>query len=261
MGRDIVFVLDVSKSMLANDLKPNRLEHAKLAISDCLDRLEGDRVALVLFAGRAVVKCPLTLDYGFFRMILKEASVNSVGYGGTMIGDAIRTCLNEVFTTREKAYRDIILITDGEDHGSFPLEAAKKAAQANIRLIAIGLGNPNHGVPITYTDPSTGKSVTVRDKKGNIVYTKLDAETLRKMALATPGGQAIIVGTNAFDLGDIYQRLVAEAEKKLLETEKMRHYDEKFQIFLLQAFILLLLHALLSERKPQSTREEAVHVT
>ncbi len=96
-GRDVVFLLDVSKSMMAEDLKPNRLERAKLAISDCMDVLQGDRVALVVFAGTAVVKCPLTLDYGFFRMMVNDISVDSISRGGTMVGDAIRTTLNQVF--------------------------------------------------------------------------------------------------------------------------------------------------------------------
>ena len=111
-GRDIVFVLDVSKSMLAEDLVPNRLERAKLAISDCVDQLMGDRVALVAFAGTAAIKCPLTQDYGFFKMMLKSINTDSIARGGTMIGDAIRLVINTVFDDQAKEYKDIILITD-----------------------------------------------------------------------------------------------------------------------------------------------------
>jgi Ca-activated chloride channel family protein len=114
-GRDVVFLLDVSKSMLAEDLLPNRLERAKLAISDCIERLEGDRIALVVFAGTAAVKCPLTLDYGFFRMMLKDISTDSIVRGGTLIGDALRKVMTDVFDDQIKEYKDIILITDGEE--------------------------------------------------------------------------------------------------------------------------------------------------
>jgi Ca-activated chloride channel family protein len=124
-GRDIVFVLDVSKSMLAEDLAPNRLERAKLAIGDVVNTLQGDRVGLVVFAGSTAVKCPMTLDYGFFRMMLESVSTNSIDRGGTMIGDALRTVLDQVLDSQEKQFKDIVLITDGEDHESFPLEAAE----------------------------------------------------------------------------------------------------------------------------------------
>jgi Ca-activated chloride channel family protein len=110
-GRDVVFILDVSKSMLAEDLIPSRLERAKLSILDCVEKLRGDRVGLIVFAGNALVKCPLTLDYGFFRMMLEDISTDSVTRGGTMIGDAIRKSLDEVFDNQEKQYKDIILIT------------------------------------------------------------------------------------------------------------------------------------------------------
>ena len=135
-GRDVVFILDVSKSMLAQDLAPNRLERAKLAIKDCVERLEGDRVGLVAFAGSAAVKCPLTLDYGFFRMMLEGISTNSIARGGTMIGDALRKTMDEVYDDQEKQFKDMILITDGEDHDSFPLDAANQAGERGIRIIA-----------------------------------------------------------------------------------------------------------------------------
>jgi len=144
-GRDIVFLLDVSKSMLAEDLKPNRIERAKLAINDCVDQLMGDRVALVAFAGTAAIKCPLTQDYGFFRIMLKSIGTDSIARGGTMMGDALRILLSDVFDDQAKEYKDIILITDGEDHDSFPVEAAKKVGEKGIRLIAIGLGDENEG--------------------------------------------------------------------------------------------------------------------
>ncbi len=246
-GRDVVFLLDVSKSMLAEDLVPNRLEHAKLAIMDTVERLQGDRVALVAFAGNAVVKCPLTLDYGFFRMGLEEIDTRSVSRGGTMMGDALRTVLGEVFDDQAKQFKDVILITDGEDHESFPVEAAKAAAEKGIRLIIIGLGDENEGQRIPILDENKRK--TFLKYKGQEVWTKLDADTLREMANTTPGGRYLPVATGAINLGEVYQDLIASAEKKELETKTMKQYEEKFQIFLAMALFLLSVEVVLGERK------------
>ena len=246
-GRDIVFLLDVSKSMLAQDLEPNRLERAKLAISDCVDQLRGDRVALVAFAGTAAIKCPLTLDYGFFKMMLKSVNTDSIARGGTMIGDAIRLLLNNVFDDQAKEYKDVILITDGEDQGSFPVEAAKKLGEKGIRLIAIGLGDENEGKRIPILNDKGEK--TFLKYKGKEVWSRLDADTLRKMVNVTPGGKYFNVATGTIDLGTVYRQLIAGAAKKDLESETIKRYEEKFQIFLCCAFILLCLEFVLSERK------------
>lgn len=249
-GRDVVFLLDVSKSMLADDLKPNRLERAKLAISDCIDVLEGDRVALVAFAGTAAVKCPLTLDYGFFRMMTESISTDSIARGGTMIGDAIRTTLNMVFDDQVKEYKDIILITDGEDHDSFPVEAAKKAGEKGVRIIAIGLGDENEGrrIPIT----RAGGEKTFLKYKGKEIWTRLDADTLRKMVNMTPGGKYLNVATGTIDLGNVYQKLIANASKKDLKSETIKRYEEKFQIFLSMALLLLFVEMAINDRKKEN---------
>ena len=246
-GRDVVFVLDVSRSMLAEDLAPNRLERAKLAIMDCVEKLQGDRVALVAFAGSSAVKCPLTLDYGFFRMMLEEVSPDSVARGGTLIGDALRKAVDEVFDDEEKLFKDIVLITDGEDHDSFPEDAAEKVGERGIRLLAIGLGDENQGKRIPITDNQGRKTFLKYD--GQEVWTKLDADTLRKMANHTPGGRYLNVATGTFDLGDIYLDLIATAEKKNVEAKTFTLYEEKFQIFLVLAFVLLCLELLISERR------------
>jgi Ca-activated chloride channel homolog len=249
-GRDVVFMLDVSKSMLAEDLKPSRLERAKLAISDCIDVLQGDRVALVVFAGTAVVKCPLTLDYGFLRMMINDVSVESITRGGTMIGDAIRTTLNEVFDDQVKAFKDIVLITDGEDHDSFPEEAAKQAGDRGIRIIAIGLGDENEGQRIPITNDK-GEKIFLK-YNGQEIWTKLDADTLRKMANVTPNGKYLNVATGAIDLGNVYQNLIVTADKKNLESETIKRYEEKFQIFLAAAVVLLLIEMVVGDRKKES---------
>lgn len=246
-GRDVVFLLDVSKSMLAEDLAPNRLERAKLAIRDCVEKLQGDRVGIVVFSGIAAVKCPLTLDYGFFRMMLDDINTESITRGGTLIGDAVRKTISEVFDDQEKECKDIVLITDGEDHDSFPVDAAEKAGQRGIRIIAIGLGNSNEGKRIPVTNEKGQKVfLTYRGKE---VWSKLDADTLRKMANATPGGKYCDVSTGTIDLGDVYSKLIASSEKKTLESQTVKLYEEKFQIFLALAFVLLCIEAGLGERK------------
>ena len=249
-GRDVVFLLDVSKSMLAEDLKPNRLTRAKLGILDCIDVLEGDRVALVAFAGTAAVKCPLTLDYGFFRMMTDTISIGSITRGGTLIGDAIRTTLNEVFDDQVKEYKDIVLITDGEDHDSFPVEAAKLAGEKGVRIIAIGLGDENEGRRIPITNENEKK--TFLKYKEKEIWTRLDADTLRKMVNVTPGGKYLNVATGTIDLGKVYQKLIAAADKKDLKSETIKRYEEKFQIFLAVALLLLLVEMAVNDRKKEN---------
>ena len=246
-GRDVVFLLDVSKSMLAEDLVPNRIDRAKLAISDCIDRLEGDRVGLVVFAGTAAVKCPLTLDYGFFRLMLEGISTESIARGGTMIGDALRKVMADVFDDQVKEFKDVILITDGEDHDSFPVEAAEKAGERGVRIIAIGLGDENEGKRIPVTNEQGQK--TFLKYEGREIWSRLDADTLRKVVNATPGGRYLNVATGTIDLGNVYANLVKSAEKKKLESETIKRYEEKFQIFLTLAFALLCIEALINERK------------
>jgi Ca-activated chloride channel family protein len=246
-GRDVVVLLDVSRSMLAEDLKPNRLERSKLAIMDLLERLRGDRVALVAFAGTAVVKCPLTQDYGFFRLMLEDIGVDSIERGGTHIGDALRKTLDEVFSDRLKRFKDIVLITDGEDHDSFPVEAAREAGERGIRLLAVGLGDEQEGQRIPIVNEKGER--TFLSYGGQEVWTRLDADTLRKMVDATPGGQYLNVATGTFDLGSIYEELVARAEKTQLESLSIQRYEEKFQIFLAAALMLLLLEPWIRERK------------
>jgi len=246
-GRDVVFLLDVSRSMLAEDLVPNRLERAKLSVLDCIEKLQGDRVALVVFAGTSSVLCPLTLDYGFFRSAVDSVAVESVGRGGTLIGDAVRKTMSEVFDDQEKRFKDIVLITDGEDHDSFPVDAAKAAGERGVRLIAVGLGDEDTGRRIPVTDASGRK--TFLKYQGQEVWAKLDADTLRKMVQETEGGRYIPVSTGNIDLGAIYTQLIATAEKKELESKTLTRYDEHFQLFLLGAFLILVGEAFLSERK------------
>ena len=250
-GRDVAILLDTSRSMLAEDIKPSRLERSKIAIGDLLERLEGDRVAVVTFAGNATIKCPLTQDYAFVRMALADITTESTSRGGTMIGDAIRKAAADVFDRQSREFKDIILITDGEEHEgyeSFPEQAAEKAATEGIRIIAIGLGDENEGSRIPITGPDGEK--TFLKYNGREVWSRLDGDLLRKIVYATKGGKFLSVepGEN-FDLGQLYEDLIASAQKRELESATMIEYAEKFQIFVALGIALVICEALISERK------------
>lgn len=247
-GRDVVILLDTSRSMLAKDIKPSRLERSKIAIADLMERLQGDRIAIVTFAGSAAIKCPLTQDYAFVRMALADISTESTSRGGTMIGDAIRKATTDVFDRQSREYKDIILITDGEDHESFAVEAAEKAAAEGVRIIAIGLGDENEGSRIPIIGPDGEK--TFLKYNGQEVWSKLDGDLLRKIVYASKGGKYLSVEPGkTFDLGEIYESLIASAEKRELESATMMKYDEKFQIFVALAIGLIVLESLISERR------------
>ncbi len=247
-GRDVVILLDTSRSMLAEDIKPNRLERSKLAIKDLLEKLQGDRIGIVTFAGNATVKCPLTQDYAFVRMLLADITTESTSRGGTLIGDAIRKAAQEVFDRQSREYKDLILITDGDDHESFPVSAAEKAAEQGIRIIAIGLGDEDQGarIPITNADGQQ----TFLKYQGEEVWVKLNGDTLREIAYTTDGGQSLLVSPGTtLDLGEIYEDLIASAVKRELESVTMTKYDEKFQIFIALGFLLLVCEVFVSEQK------------
>ena len=239
-GRDVVFVIDVSRSMLAEDLYPNRLERAKLAVLDALSVIDGDRVGLVAFAGTSVVKCPLTVDYSFFRQSVEQLQPGSVSLGGSMIGDALRKTLSEVLKDGTGGYRDIVLITDGEDQESYPVKAAETLGESNVRLIAVGLGDENTGKRIPVTDDS-GNTVFLT-YEGREVWSRLDADSLRKMAAATPGGKYLNVSTGSFDMGEIYRSLIKTQESRFIDEETTVEHEENFQYFLFPAVFLMMLY-------------------
>lgn len=248
-GRDIVFVVDVSRSMLATDLAPNRLDRSKLWIRDLADSLQGDRIALVAFAGAAVVRCPLTLDRAFFDMALDELSPSSAHVGGTFIGDAIRKTVDQVFEADSDdpqggpITRDIILITDGEDQDSFPVDAAAAAARAGIRIIALGVGDTNGSfVP----HPATGEPILY---DGQPVRSRLDTRTLAELAAASAGGVMLNVGTGTINLDDVYRDLTDPDAFRRTGSAQQWEYTERFYIPLALAFALLTLEALVSERR------------
>lgn len=248
-GRDIAILIDVSRSMLAEDVKPNRLERAKLIVKDLMEVARGDRIGIVAFAGASSVRCPLTTDSSFARLALDELTPLTVARGGTMIGDAIRTALDQLFKDGEGRFRDIVLITDGEDQDSFPLEAAAAAAERGVRIIAVGLGSELGGATIP-NEPTTGGSREggVVRYDGEVVTTRLDSDSLRKVANATPGGVYLNVGTGNLQMDKVYRQLMERAERREQETTERMKYQEGFQVFLGAALVLLVLEGFIGER-------------
>jgi Ca-activated chloride channel homolog len=242
-GRDVVFLVDVSRSMLARDVAPNRLEKSKLWINDLVDDLGNDRVGLVAFAGSSVVLSPLTTDRMFFRLALEELSPSSVVLGGTNIGDAIRKTMDMVFIDDELSdagnFRDIVLISDGEDQESLPVEAARAAGARGVRIIAIGIGS-NKGAPVPFDKDSTSPN----SRGTQEVRSKLESGTLRSLAAASPGGVYLEVGTGTIDLAKVYQDLIASADQRTLESSSQTQYTERFMIFLAIAAGLMALDML-----------------
>ncbi len=253
-GRQVVFLVDLSRSMLAKDLRPNRLERAKAEIAQCLEALQGDRVSLVGFAGTAAVLCPPTLDYAFFQMALNEMSPNALARGGTNLGDALRMVRNEIFNESTGEGRDVILITDGEDHDSLPIEAAKALGALKVRLLIVGLGDDKAGTLLSLPDEQGQE--TLLKYNGQPVRSRLDSETLQAMADATPGGVYLAVGTRDFDLRDFYRQTVSTAKQETFEEESLVQKEKRYHLFLLPAMILLALGVALptGKRPPKPGR-------
>jgi Ca-activated chloride channel family protein len=217
---DVMIVLDVSKSMLAEDVAPNRLARAKAEIAEMVRQL----------------RCPLTADHSFFNLVLRGVDVNSVSRGGTRIGEALRVA-TAGFPTGPGA-KLVVLITDGEDHDSYPLEAAKKAKGEGVKIVAVGLGSES-GSPIVLTDPRTGAK-TQQTHDGQPVITRLDGDTLRQMATET-GGAYVPAGTSALDLESIVRQHVTpilRAEADRISLRRVR--GERYVWPLLLALVALI---------------------
>jgi Ca-activated chloride channel family protein len=237
VSADIVVALDVSRSMLAEDAPPNRLARARAEIRELVGSMRGHRFGLVAFAGRAAQVSPLTPDYAFFRMALDGVDTNSVGLGGTRIGEAIRTSI-DAFGSGTGS-RIILLITDGEDHDSYPREAAKEAAKAGVRIIAIGFGS-EEGSTITITNDETGAPEPLIDPAtGKPVISRLDGELLRDLALETEGAY-VPAGTAALDLESIVEEHLEPIVRADADTAGRVIPREQYPWFVLGALLCLI---------------------
>lgn len=250
-GVDIVIAMDVSLSMTAEDIKPNRLEKAKQEVNGLISRLQGDRVGLVAFAGVAFVQCPLTLDYSAAKMFLDIIDVNLIPQPGTAIGDAIRTSI-KAFNQKERKYKVLILLTDGEDHDSDPLGAAEQASKEGIIIYTIGVGSVQ-GEPIPLRDNRGQVAGFKKDPEGSVVVSRLDEVTLQKIALTT-GGKYYHATSGEMELDKIYDE-VSKMEKKELEGKLMTQYEDRYQYFLFLAVLFLVIEFFLSDRKSRKAVE------
>ena len=254
-GIDTFFVLDVSRSMLAQDVRPNRLTRATTAIEDVLDVMGSDRAGLITVAGDAALTVPLTLDYGSLRLALDDISPRSVNRGGTMIGDGIRLATLS-FTDDVQDHKAIVVLTDGEDMGSFPVEAAAAAAELGILVYTVGIGDANTGSRIpttTYGQP------TYIVHEGKEVWSIMNSDELTNVANAG-GGVFIPAGTANLDLASIYANRSATDSGRSFDSVKLEQYIPRFQWFAIPAFLILLGDSWMSLRS-RSTQPRRVEVT
>lgn len=244
-GLDIMVVLDVSRSMLAQDVKPNRLERAKLEIKGLVDELKGDRIGLVVFAGSAYNECPLTLDYATFRMFLNDVATDSIPRGGTDIAGAIETA-TQALVGKSTGKRLIILVTDGEDHSGRLEQAVSQARADEIAIYTVAVGT-SEGAPIKITDEK-GNEEFIKDEKGNIVLSKAGIEQLSDIAAQTGGRLASLTG-GGNPLDQIYKTEILKMERAQLDSLQQKLYESRFQWPLLIGFILLVAQSLIGQRK------------
>lgn len=233
---DVMFVLDTSRSMLAEDTAPNRLVRAKAEISQLVEKLGGHRVGLIAFAGRAAPVCPLTPDHSFFRTVLQTIDTRSAGRGGTKLGEAIKVALRG-FPPGPGA-KLMVLITDGDDQDPYSEEAAKAARDAGVKIVAVGLGDDKQGSEITLTDPQTGARKTLMDG-GKPVISKLNSEQLVKIARVTEGAY-IPAGTSAIDLDAIMESHVRPIIAAAADAAVRRIPAEKYPYLVLLSLAALL---------------------
>jgi Ca-activated chloride channel family protein len=246
-GVDIMLALDISNSMEAEDIVPNRLDRARHEIGKFLDLCKGDRVGLIVFAGQSFVQCPLTLDYGAIKMLLNGVSTNWIDIQGTVISQAIDQSIRAFKGTSHKS-KALIILSDGEDHEEAAETAAKNAANEGIRIFTVGIGSTS-GVPIPMRHD--GSSITYKkDASGNLVMTRLNAENLERIALAGNGSYHHAGSTLSLDA--VYAE-IARMEKSDFGRNRSAVYEERYQWFLALAFMFLLLEFFISPRRRQVT--------
>ena len=243
-GIDIVIGLDISYSMLAEDIKPNRLERAKQAISRLLDKLESDRVGLIIFAGRANVLFPLTNDYAAAKMFLSTIDPEFISEQGTALAQAMDIAVDK-FKTDEKHKKALLIISDGEDHEQNAVEAAEKAKQSGFVVYTIGMGSPE-GAPIPIYRNQVVDSY-MKDDNGKTVISKLNADALRNIAVAG-GGQFVRTYQTEPDLAQFLKE-IDKLDKQQFESKKYSEFESKYQLFLALALILLVFDAILTKYK------------
>jgi len=244
-GIDVFILLDVSLSMSAEDIKPNRLEKAKYQIANLINKLRGDRIGLIIFAGDAYVQIPLTTDYSAANLFLSAVNFNSVPQQGTAIATAINLAVKS-FDYSASTQKVIVVITDGEDHEGDITEAINGAVAKDLKIYAIGLGSPD-GVPIPIFNSQRQAIGFKKDKSGNTVLTKLNDSILKE--IASKGNGKYYRGNNYEDYLDLIFKELSSLEKTEFGTKKVTDYEDRFYYFLAPAILLLIMEFFLSESK------------
>lgn len=238
-GVEIMVAIDVSNSMLADDFEPNRLERTKYAVGRVIDGLGEDKIGVIVFAGDAYVQLPITADHLTAKNFVQQISPSQVTKQGTAIGTAIDIAIGS-FSSQSESSRVLVLVTDGENHEDDALLAAERAAQNGITIYTIGIGTPE-GAPIRIDDDF------IRDSEGEIVVSKLDEESLQKIAITT-GGAYVRATNQSVGLEEIV-KLINQTEKAKFETEVFEEYDERFVGAVWVALVLLVLEFFVLQRK------------
>jgi Ca-activated chloride channel family protein len=242
-GVEVIIALDVSNSMLAEDIQPNRLTRAKQALTRLIDNLENDKIGLIVFAGDAYTQIPITTDYISAKMFLNAINPDMVPKQGTAIGSAISLGMKS-FSPGEGKSKAMIIITDGENHEDDPVSVAEEAAKEGIVIHTIGIGS-TEGVPVPVI--VNGKRDYLKDRDGNTVITKLDEDILKRIALATGGNYVRASNTN-IGLDEIYSE-IKKMKKQEMESKMYTEYNDQFQIFAVIALFLLVTDFIIMERK------------
>lgn len=242
-GIDLMICLDVSNSMLAQDIRPNRLEMAKQALSKLIDKLDGDRIGLIVFAGKAYTQLPITTDYAAAKLFVSTVNTGMVPTQGTAIGEAIKLAASSFGDTKHN--RAIVLITDGEDHQGQVLEQAEAASKAGIILYAIGMGLPEGApIPVIVDDIQIGYK---KDREGNTIISKLD-ETILKQIASVGKGMYVRASNSEAGLNTVFNDL-EKIEKSDIESKQFSDFESRFQYFAGLALLILVLDLFVFERK------------
>ena len=248
-GRDIVVAIDASASMLAEDVAPNRLEKAKLAVASLLDGFQGDRVGLVVFAGQAFVQAPLTVDYAAATMFLRSITPDLVPVQGTDMGEALTRSI-DTFDQEDREHRVLVIVSDGEDHPGAYQEPLQRAVHEGITIYTIGIGG-TAGVPIPEFDANGQRRGFKRDSSGAVVLTRLEEAALQQIANES-GGRYVRI-TNATNQINELADDIDSLGKREIDAAQVTQYEERFQIFLGAALLLLTAESFVPERRRLST--------
>ncbi len=246
-GVDILIAVDTSKSMLTEDVRPNRLERSKLAVKDLLKKLKGDRVGLIAFSGDAFLMCPLTADYSGFLLSLDDLSPASIPRGGTNLGRAIEEAISGYGEVPAK-YKAVVILTDGESWEGDPLKWAKLAAEKKVRIYTVGIGTREGELVRVAGDD--GAPTFLKDPSGNFIKSRLNEVILKEVAAVT-GGAYVRASGGETGLDYIYENYLTRLEKRDIESKMEQRYHERFQIPLLLALVLLLLETRISSRRTE----------